>query len=546
MKYDIEKQLKQVMIDAVLKAFDYRIDEHFVVIEIPKDTSLGDYATNVAMRLAKPLRKNPKVIAMEIIDKLDMKLVEAVNVAGAGFINIFIKQSVLASNILRILQLQDDYGRSDMGQNQKINLEYVSANPTGDLHPGHARGAAIGDSVARIMAFAGYDVLREFYVNDAGNQIHNMAKSLQARYYLACDLDVAVPKDGYHGDDLIEIAAALQAEVKDAYLSDDLNEHVEAFKQYGLKAELDKIKADLQAFDVEFDVYSSEQALRDQGLVEAALARLQSLDMVYEADQALWLKTTLFDDDKDRVLRKSDGSYTYLLPDIAYHLDKINRGYAWMVDFLGADHHGYITRLKAAIEALQVEATLEIDIIQMARMIKDGEEFKLSKRSGKSVALKELIEIAGKDALRYYYASKASDTQMDLDLDMASKQSNENPVYYAQYAHARVCSILKVSDAYEVATQLDDLVHPKEIELMKHLNEFVYVVEDTALTRQPHKITNYIQKVAQLFHSFYGECHVLDENNKHLSSQRLALVKAVKITLANALSLIGVSAPESM
>ena len=229
MKYDIEKQLKQVMIDAVLKAFDYRIDEHFVVIEIPKDTSLGDYATNVAMRLAKPLRKNPKVIAMEIIDKLDMKLVEAVNVAGAGFINIFIKQSVLASNILRILQLQDDYGRSDMGQNQKINLEYVSANPTGDLHPGHARGAAIGDSVARIMAFAGYDVLREFYVNDAGNQIHYMAKSLQARYYLACDLDVAVPKDGYHGDDLIEIAAALQAEVKDAYLSDDLYEHVEAF-----------------------------------------------------------------------------------------------------------------------------------------------------------------------------------------------------------------------------------------------------------------------------------------------------------------------------
>lgn len=546
MKIDIEKQLKTMMIEAVDRAFSYAIDLDFVVVEIPKDASLGDYATNVAMRLAKPLRKNPREIANAIIEKLDHEIIDHVEVAGAGFINIFINQAVLANNILRIIELKGAYGSSDLGQNQKINLEYVSVNPTGDLHPGHARGAAIGDSVARIMSFAGYDVLREFYVNDAGNQIYNMAKSLQARYYQGFGKDLAVPEDGYHGDDLIEIAASLKNEIGDAYLSDDLEEHVEAFKSYGLKAELDKIKVDLKAFDVVFDVYSSEQAIRDAGLVEKVLKRLQDLGVVYEAEGALWLKTTLYGDDKDRVLQKTDGSYTYLLPDIAYHLDKVNRGYHWMVDFLGADHHGYVTRLTAAIKALNADALLEVDIIQMARMIKDGEEFKMSKRSGKSVALKELIELAGKDALRYYYASKASDTQMDLDLDMAIKQSNENPVYYAQYAHARVCSILKVSQDYEKASSLELLVHPKEIELMKHLNEFVYVVEDAALTRQPHKITNYIQKVAQLFHSFYGECYVLDPENKTLSSQRLVLVQAVKITLANALRLIGVSAPESM
>jgi arginyl-tRNA synthetase len=544
----IELKLKQALIDAVAKAFEYVIEADFVVIEIPKDTSFGDYASNVAMRLAKPLKSNPKLIAEKIIEKLDYNQasVQEARVAGPGFINVFIKQEALANSILKILELKENYGRVLVGASKKVNLEYVSANPTGDLHPGHARGAAIGDSVARIMDFAGFDVTREYYVNDAGNQINNMAKSLQARYYQAFNIMMEVPKDGYFGQDLVDIAQQLKDQFNDSLIIEDPNENLEVFKAYGLKAELDKIKEDLKTFNVEFDVYSSEQNIRDRGLVEKVLERLEELDMIYQSESATWLKTTNFNDDKDRVLVKSDGTYTYLLPDIAYHLDKVNRGCHWMIDFLGADHHGYITRLTAAVEALQVNAHLEIDIIQMARMIKDGEEFKLSKRSGKAVALKDLIEIAGKDAIRYYFVSKAADTHMDLDLDMATKQSNENPVYYAQYAHARVCSILSIKGDLDIANSLDLINHPKEIELMKHLNEFPSVVSDSALTRQPHKIANYIQKVAQLFHSFYNECYVLDKEKPELSSQRLTLVLAVKITLANALNLIGVFAPEKM
>lgn len=548
MKNNIEKQLKSAIIEAVEKAFDFVIDENFVVIEIPKDNSLGDYATNTAMRLAKSLKKNPKEIAQiisETINKEDASI-NKIEIAGPGFINIFINQEALAASILNILKAKESFGRTSYGNGRKINLEYVSANPTGDLHPGHARGAAIGDSVARIMDFAGFDVTREYYVNDAGNQINNMAKSLQARYYQAFNQSMDLPEDGYFGSDLIDIANQLKNEVNDTLLNDNPDSNLNVFKQFGLEAELQKIKNDLELFDVSFDVFSSEQALRDKGLVEKVLERLISLDMVYKQDGALWLKTTKFDDDKDRVLQKSDGSYTYLLPDIAYHLDKINRGYTWMVDFLGADHHSYVTRLTSAIEALQVNATLEVDIIQIARMIKDGEEFKLSKRSGKAVALKDLIDIAGKDALRYYYVSKAADTHMDLDLDMASKQTNDNPVYYAQYAHARVCSILNAKGNLEIADSLELLKHTKEIELMKHLNEFPSVVCDAAITRQPHKITNYVQRVAQLFHSFYNECYVLDNQQPVLSSQRLALVLAVKITLSNALTLIGVSSPEQM
>jgi arginyl-tRNA synthetase len=544
----IEVKLKQALIDAVAKAFEYAIEADFVVIEIPKDTAFGDYASNVAMRLAKPLKSNPRVIAEKIIEHLDydQASVQEAQVAGPGFINVFIKQEALANSILRILELKEDYGRVLVGGSKKVNLEYVSANPTGDLHPGHARGAAIGDSVARIMDFAGFDVTREYYVNDAGNQINNMAKSLQARYYQSFNLPMEVPKDGYFGQDLVEIAQQLKDDFNDTLIIENPDDNLEVFKSHGLKAELDKIKEDLKAFNVEFDVYSSEQNIRDLGLVEKVLKRLAELDMIYQSENATWLKTTNFNDDKDRVLVKSDGTYTYLLPDIAYHLDKVNRGYHWMIDFLGADHHGYITRLTAAVEALQVNAHLEIDIIQMARMIKDGEEFKLSKRSGKAVALKDLIEIAGKDAIRYYFVSKAADTHMDLDLDMATKQSNENPVYYAQYAHARVCSILSIKGDLDVSDSLDLINHPKEIELMKHLNEFPSVVSDSALTRQPHKIANYIQKVAQLFHSFYNECYVLDKEKPELSSQRLTLVLAVKITLANALNLIGVFAPEKM
>lgn len=545
----IENKLKELIIKSVKDIYDYDLTENDVVIEIPKDNSFGDYSTNTAMRLAKPLHNNPKAIAEELAKDLEKNedFIRSAEVAGPGFLNFRLQSASLSKVIFKALTEKDDYGCSDYGKGVKINVEYVSANPTGDLHPGHARGAATGDSITRLLKKAGYDVTREYYINDAGNQITNMARSLQARYYQAFGKDVQVPEDGYNGSDLIEIANRIKEESGDKYLTENLDDSLLFFRQYGLKAELDKIKDDLKLFNVEFDVWTSEQSIYDRGMVEQALNKLDELGMTYKEDGATWLKTTIYGDDKDRVLIKSDGSKTYLTPDIAYHLDKYQRGYERLVDLFGADHHGYINRLKAAIQSLGYPAdALEINIVQMARMIKDGEEFKMSKRTGKAIALRDLIEEAGVDAVRYYFANRAADTHMDLDLDMAKKQSNENPVYYAQYAHARVCSILRDQKDIEIKEKYNLLTNPKEIDLMKHLNEFTGMIEDAASSYQPHKVCNYIQKLASLFHSFYAECKVLDDSNPELTKERLALVSAVKITLKNALDLIGVSAPERM
>ena len=542
----IENNLKLALQEAIKKSFDLDVSD--ILIERPKDLSHGDYASNVAMKICKLAKMKPVEVANVLVNNIDeaKASIDKIEIAGPGFMNFFISSNTLTEVINKVLMEKDNYGKSNAGKGIKINVEYVSANPTGDLHPGHARGAAMGDSVTRLMKMAGYDVTREYYINDAGNQIHNMAKSLQARYLQACGMDAQVPEDGYHGPDLIEIAKELYADKKDAYIEDN-QENYEFFRQYGLNKELDKLKADLKAFNVEFDVWTSEKSLYDRGLVEKSLETLKANGYTYEAEGALWLKTTMFNDDKDRVLVKSDGSYTYLTPDIAYHLNKLDRGYDKLIDLLGADHHSYITRLKAAIQALGYEADkLEVDIIQMARMIKNGEEFKLSKRSGKAVSLRDLLDEAGSDAVRYFFVSRAADTQMDFDLDMATKQSNENPVYYAQYAHARMCSILRQAEDIELADHFDLIKHEKELTLLKQINEFTNAVIDCATTRMPHKMCNYIQKLASDFHSFYNECKVIDKNNLELSAQRLALVEACRITLNNALNSIGVSAPEKM
>ena len=542
----IENNLKLALQEAIKKSFDLDVSD--ILIERPKDLNHGDYASNVAMKICKLAKMKPIDVANTLVSNIDLAKasIEKIEIAGPGFMNFFISSNTLTEVINKVLMEKENYGKSNAGKGMKINVEYVSANPTGDLHPGHARGAAMGDSVTRLMKMAGYDVTREYYINDAGNQIHNMAKSLQARYLQVCGIDAQVPEDGYHGPDLVEIAKELYAEVKDAYIEDN-HANYEFFRQYGLNKELDKLKADLKAFNVEFDVWTSEKSLYDRGLVEKSLDTLKANGYTYEAEGALWLKTTLFNDDKDRVLVKSDGSYTYLTPDIAYHLNKLDRGYDKLIDLLGADHHSYITRLKAAIQALGYEADkLDVDIIQMARMIKDGQEFKLSKRSGKAVSLRDLLDEAGSDAVRYFFVSRAADTQMDFDLDMATKQSNENPVYYAQYAHARMCSILRQAQDIELANHFDLIKHEKELTLLKQINEFTNVVIDCATTRMPHKMCNYIQKLASDFHSFYNECKVIDKNNLELSAQRLALVEACRITLNNALNSIGVSAPEKM
>lgn len=542
----IENSLKLALKAAIKKSYDLDVED--ILIERPKDLSHGDYASNVAMKICKLAKSRPLDVANKILENLDKASanIEKVEIAGPGFMNFFMSNDSLTSVITKILNEQENYGCSNYGNGIKYNIEYVSANPTGDLHPGHARGAAMGDSISRLMKMAGYDVTREYYVNDAGNQIHNMALSLQARYLQACGIDKAMPEDGYYGPDLVAIANELYENVKDKYV-EDTKENYEFFRTYGLEKELNKLKRDLKAFNVEFDVWTSEKSLYNRGLVEKALEALKANGYTYTQDGALWLKTTNFKDDKDRVLVKSDGSYTYLMPDIAYHLDKLDRGYDKLVNLFGADHHSYITRLKAAIQALGYEADkLSVDIIQMARMIKDGQEFKLSKRSGKAVSLRDLLEEAGCDAVRYFFVSRAADTQMDFDLDMATKKSNENPVYYAQYAHARMCSILRSAQDIEDAQSFDLINHEKELTLLKQLNEFTNVVIDCATTRMPHKMCNYIQKLASDFHSFYNECKVIDMDNIELTKQRVALVKASKITLCNALNSIGVSAPEKM
>ena len=541
----IEHALKENLKQAVLKAFEVETALEDIVIEVPKFKEHGDYSSNIAMRLTKILKSNPRMIAQNIIDQLDMSSIEKTEIAGAGFINLFLKKDVLTQVITTVLTEDELYGEAKIAHPISYNVEYVSANPTGDLHPGHARGAAIGDALTRIMKKAGFDVTREYYLNDAGNQINNMAKSLQARYLQACGLDIAVPEDGYHGKDLIDIANDLYAEIKDEYKNVPLEESISYFRKVGLEKETEKLRNDLKLFRVEFDVWSSEQSLYDRGLVQKSLDTLIKNGHTYELDGALWLRTTEYGDDKDRVLIKSDGSYTYILPDIAYHLNKKERGYDKLVNLLGADHHGYIARLQAAFMSLGYKREdLMVDIIQMARMIKDGQEFKLSKRTGKAVALKDLIDEAGVDAVRYYFVSKAGDTHMDLDLDMANSKTNDNPVYYAQYAHARMCSILRQAELTE-CSDYDLIVHEKEIDLLKLIADFPQLIQDAAIARQPHIVCLFIQKLAASFHTFYGECTVLHAEDK-LRQQRLALVKATQITLRNALSLIGVSAPEKM
>ena len=544
----IEMSLKHALKDAVSKAFGQELQEDNIVIEIPKDKSHGDYSTNVAMQLTRILKNNPRKIAEGIMEALDKDAadIESCEIAGPGFINFKIKNTSLAKIIETVLAQGDNFGHNDTGHNIKVNVEYVSANPTGDLHLGHARGAAWGDSITRLMKASGYDVCREYYVNDAGNQIINLGKSLQARYREHMGLDFVLPEDGYHGEDVKKIAIELAETYKDTYVEEN-EENLKFFKEKGIEFELNKIKRDLDYFRVHFDVWSSEQKIRDDGKVEAALKVLDEKGMTYEKDGALWFATTKFNDDKDRVLRKTDGSYTYLVPDIAYHKDKLDRGFDMLVDLLGADHHGYIPRLKASIEALGNDPDkLQVDIIQMVRLVENGEEVKMSKRLGNAVTIRELCDEVGVDAVRYFFVQRAVDTHFDFDLGLARKQSNDNPVYYAQYAHARMCSILRQAPEMKEAENFDLLTHEKEIALMKYINEFTNVVADAAKTRSPHKECNYIQKLAAYFHSFYNACKVIDMEHEELSAQRLALLKATKITLKNALELIGVEAIEKM
>ncbi len=543
----IEETLVVAIEEIIKKEFGIQKESGLVMLEIPNKTENGDYATNIAMRLTKRVGKAPRDVASVIVEGLsDHEMISSIVVAGPGFINFFIKPDVMAGVIPIIRNLDRNYGSSDFGEGRKILLEYVSANPTGQLHVGHARGAAWGDSLLRILNFAGYKADGEFYVNDLGNQITMLSHSLFARYQQALGVDAKMPEDGYHAQDIKDIALDVIEQEGDVWLDKDQSLWEPYFKELGIKFELDRIKRDLVTFNVRIDNYVSEKSLYDEGRVEKSLNELKDRGFTYEADGALWLRTTDFKDDKDRVMIKSDGSYTYLVPDIGYHLYKLERGYDELIDLLGGDHHGYIARMEAALEALGYKDVFDVDIIQMVRLIEDGVEVVMSKRTGNAVGLIELVDDIGIDATRYFFVSRALQTPLDFDMTLARSKANDNPVFYAQYAHARICSILRTVGSVDEVKNLDALVHPKEIELLKHLNEFPSVVADAAKSRQVHKVANYIHNLSSLFHSFYGAVKVIDTENADATAQRVLLLDATRITLRNALDLIGVSAPEKM
>ena len=550
----VQLKLKEEIKQAILKAgLAEEAQIPAVVLETPKEKAHGDYSTNMAMQLARVAKKAPRQIAEQLIENFDKSRasIEKIEIAGPGFINFYMDNSYLTDLIPAILEAGDNYGESTVGNGQKIQVEFVSANPTGDLHLGHARGAAVGDSLCNVLSKAGYDVSREYYINDAGNQINNLALSVEARYFQALGLDKPMPEDGYHGADIIGIGKTLAEEFGDKYVNVSDQERFDAFREYGLKYEMEKLKQDLENFRVKFDVWYSETSLYQNGKIDVALDALRSNGHIYEEDGATWFRSSELGDDKDRVLIKQDGSYTYLLPDIAYHKDKLERGFEKLINIWGADHHGYIPRMKAAIQALGYERdALEVEIIQLVHLYKNGEKMKMSKRTGKAVTMRDLIDEVGLDAVRYFFAMRSADTHMDFDLDLAVSQSNENPVFYAQYAHARINSILRSAAEqgliFDIEADFKHIQSEKEIDLLKKLGEFPLAVAEAAQKRMPHRISNYIFELASVFHSFYNAEKVLDLENKERTVARLSLIKTAQITLKNALELIGVSAPEKM
>ena len=538
----IDIRLQELIKDATVK-LGLDIDQDTIVIETSKDSAHGDYATNIAMQLARPLRKNPREVATLLINAMDQTPFEKIEIAGPGFINFFLKPETLSKYIATILKEGSNFGNGSK-KDTKVNIEFVSANPTGKLHLGHARGAAVGDTLARLFIKSGYEVIREFYVNDAGVQIDNLGKSLYVRYLNLFGIEKELPKDAYHSMDLIAIAESLKAEIGDKYVKES-KEGLEYFKLEGTNKFLEIIKNDLQNFDVVFDVYSYETKVRAGNTIPKLLEKLAPF--TYEEDGATFLKTSDFGDDKDRVIIKSNGDFTYFLPDIAYHLNKLSRGSSLLIDVLGADHHGYIGRMKAALQMFNYPAdTLEVQIIQLVRIIQDGKELKMSKRTGNAITLEELCEEVGVDAARYFFLAKSASTHVDFDLDLATESSSANPVYYAQYAHARLSAVLARGEKFSLDPSGEGLKEAAELNLIKQLIAYPSAVSDATMTREPYKIANYIQKLASLVHSFYTEVRILDESNVQLTSARLGLSIAAQIVLKDALTLLGVSAPQTM
>ncbi len=542
---NLKQRIKEIIFCA-LNDLDIEFNLLDIMVEVPKNRENGDFSSNIAMQLTKVLKDNPRNIAEKIVDKIkeNTKEIEKVEIAGPGFINIYLNDEYVFSGIENVLKADKDYGKLNIGNNKKIDIEFVSANPTGILHLGTARGAAYGANLANIMSFAGYNVTKEYYINDAGNQINNLGLSLKERYKGLCGLEENMPEDGYYGNEIIDIAK----NIKDKYSDKKLDEDIEYFKKVAVDYLLGIIKKDLSDFKVTFDVWTSEKDIRAKGRIEESIKILDEKGLVYKKDDALFLKTTNYGDDKDRVLVKTDGSYTYLVPDIAYHLDKFDRGFDYLVDVFGADHHSYVSRLKASIEALGYDKDkLEVRLLQMVRLLRDGEVVKMSKRTGGNITIRELVDEIGSDAARYFFASRSLDGQMDFDINLALKKSNENPFFYVGYAHARICSIINEANLKNInfATTYEKIYDDDSKALLLKVYDFSSVVEVSSGKKEPHLITNYVYELASMFHNYYGKHRILTEDIAS-SSQRLSLIKAVAITINNALNLIGVEAPNKM
>ena len=540
---NIEETLKLKIQDS-LKSEGLVLDIKDIIIEKSKTPEHGDYASNVALKFAGRFKMAPRDLANKIATNIDKEVVEKVEIAGPGFVNFFVKKNAINSIVSQIINDGDNFGKS-VSKGKKINVEFVSANPTGDLHLGHARCAAIGDSICRLFEFAGYEVTREFYVNNAGNQIHTLGLSLDIRLRQLLGEKIELPEDSYHANDIIDIAKLYNEKHPNEYKVGD-PDSFNKLQQFGMTEELEKIKRDLELFRVKFDIYSFETAVRANNHVQDVLENKYS-KYTYQQDGATFLRTTDFLDDKDRAVVKSDGSYTYLMPDIAYHLIKLSRGYDNLIDVLGADHHGYINRMKSALMMQGYSKdTLEVELVQVVRLIRDGQEVKMSKRTGAGVTLRELCEEVGVDAVRYFFAARAASSHLDFDLNLALEQSSSNPVYYAQYAHARLCSVLESASDIKIDESAANLKEDSESELLKKLMEFPHIIEIAAQKRAPHMVATWIQELAADIHSFYTNCKMIDRANLEVTASRLALAKAAKIVMKNALGVLGVSAPNKM
>lgn len=523
-----------------------------IVLEVPPNKEFGDFATNFAMQAARAAKKNPKVIAQVIAERLKETWLEKTVIAGPGFINFYLKPDWLYTMLSDILAQGEQYGNGLSGAGQRIQVEFVSANPTGPLHVGHGRGAAVGSALVNLLKAAGYDVASEFYINDAGNQIDNLAVSVNARYHELLGQAIEFPADGYHGQDIVATAQGIIDQDGDKHLGSVAEERLLRFKSIALNEKLAALKADLAAFNVQFDVWFSECTLHQSNALNETCQLLQANGSIYEKDGALWLKSTECGDDKDRVVIRENGIPTYLAADIAYHRNKLERGFDQLINIWGADHHGYICRVKAAIASLGYRAQqLEVLIVQMVSLYRNGQLVKMSKRTGQSVTLSELIEEVGTDAARFFFIMRSLDSQLDFDLDLAKSRSSENPVYYIQYAHARISSIFR--QLAEVGITLGDIDHTKlnlltsdcEVDLIKKLGEYQEEIADAARERAPHRIARYAHDLAGQFHTFYNQCRITGVDHD-LQLARMALVQAVQTTIHHALGILGISAPEKM